>query len=132
MRSRGLILLLVLTALSFWYADSATAQSAVGDIAPAAADTLVKNGDSRITATGAYRFMGSGGGIHLLDVAANGDATFYLYDINGSNVITSRYGPFYTRNWAPVRFPIPLGSRADMIHVTELSAAEMIVTVGGQ
>lgn len=110
----------------------ATGQSAVGAAAPAAADTMVTWADNIITATGAYRFMGGGGGISLLDVAANGDATFYLYDINGSGVITRRFGPFYTRSWAAVRFPIPPGARADMIHVTALTAAEMIITVGGQ
>lgn len=105
----------------------ALAQLSVGDTAPTPDHTATMNADNIMTATGTMRFLGGGGNVGSVDVASDGSATFYLYKINGEDDITAVYGPFYTRAWMPARSPLTGIGRADMLHVTAISADELVV-----
>jgi hypothetical protein len=124
MRVRTLLLIVLFLIV----AGQAFGQLSVGDPFGTPDGTAGINLDTITTAAGKFQITGSGNGALEVDVACNASATFYLYDLDGSDDVRRVYGPFYTRSWAAVRAPITDG-RVDAVHVTaNATAAELIVT----
>lgn len=82
--------------------------------------------DNVLTAEGELRVLGGAEGAPGWDFIANGDAVVYLYELNSSNDVVRRYGPFYL--WDNVaRSPVPAGRSVALIQVTAMTTATKVV-----